>query len=130
MDSTTKFTLPQAEIRRRLHDAQEGGKAKKGRNPKAHAHELRLGDIAEYTGLGRYVTMQLAEGKRDMSPTEQIKLSNFLIAYEQGKLIKRKAGNKWFIMRADGKPHPAKTGLQWGVEVGINGPQLKRMPPE
>jgi hypothetical protein len=127
VELNSTYTWPQNKIRERLLEIMESGKLRPGRNVKLFAHELRIRDVAEYIECGYTTLTQIARSQIEMAPDEQLHLTQFLVAWEQGKLVKIKRADQWCIVRAT--PVKADVRAALGIEVGPHGPQLKRMPP-
>jgi predicted transcriptional regulator len=128
----TNFTFPQATLRERLVKLINDGMVRRGRNVRDFSHELRIVDIADYTGVRRPILSKVAHGKLDMSAEVQIRLTQFFQLWDSGRLKKIKIEKKWSIERSSENPDlqiDNDGSKKLFVEVGPHGPRFKRLPP-
>jgi hypothetical protein len=125
MADEPNFTLPQAEIRRRLMALKRSGK---GRVPAIASTDLLFSDVAVYIGTSTGVISGIAHGMRAMTAQDQLRLSNLLMAVERGELAKVDKGNGRYALRRTQKARAVEVA-RMGIELGPHGPRFKRMDP-
>lgn len=117
-------SLPQQEIRRRLAALVMPA----GRPGPDKKLDLRIADLCDYTGLTRKELVLLSRGDLEFTGQSQLRTSRFLQAHQRGELVKTVAANGRTVL-VWGKPAGASGAPGMGIEIGPQGPRLRRMPP-